>query len=53
MSLLNHSDDPNAWFEPDFPRRVIRLYADRHIAGGEEITIDYGIPLWFEAHRNA
>ncbi len=48
MSLLNHSPDPNAWFETDIPNRVIRLYALRDIAAGEEITIDYGIALWFE-----
>jgi hypothetical protein len=50
ISLLNHSEDPNAWFETDIPNRVIRLYALRDIRAGEEITINYGIPLWFEFH---
>src|SRR5690606_30565316 len=25
ISLVNHSDAPNAWFEPDIPNKVIRL----------------------------
>ncbi len=49
ISLVNHSDTPNAWFEPDIPNKLIRLYALRDISAGEEITIDYGIPLWFDA----
>jgi SET domain-containing protein len=48
ISLINHSAAPNAWFEPDIANRLIRLFAARDIAPGEEITIDYGIPLWFE-----
>jgi SET domain-containing protein len=49
ISMCNHDDDPNAVFEPDIPAGVMRLWALRAIAAGEEITIDYGIPLWFEA----
>ena len=48
LSMVNHSKDPNAWFEPDIPNRVIRVAALRDIAAGEEITFDYGIPLWFD-----
>jgi hypothetical protein len=48
ISLLNHSEQPNADFEIDIPNRVIRLFAARDIETGEEVTIDYGIPLWFE-----
>ena len=47
-SLANHADDPNAWFEPSIGEQVLRLWALRDIAAGEEITIAYGIPLWFE-----
>jgi hypothetical protein len=49
ISLANHSKEANGWFMPDIGAKVIRLYAQRHIEAGEEITIDYGIPLWFEA----
>ena len=48
ISLINHSPTPNADFEIDVPNRLIRLFALRDIAAGEELTIDYGIPLWFE-----
>ena len=48
ISLINHSDTPNADFDLDIPNKAIRLYAKRDLAEGEEITIDYGIPLWFE-----
>ncbi len=48
ISLLNHSDAPNADFDLDIPNRAIRLFAKRDIAPGEELSIDYGIPLWFE-----
>jgi len=49
VSLLNHSSAPNADFETDIPSRLIRCFALADIAAGAEITIDYGIPLWFEA----
>ncbi len=48
LSLMNHSPEANAIFVTDIPARVIRVYAARAIAVGEEITINYGIPLWFE-----
>jgi SET domain-containing protein len=48
VSLLNHSPTPNADFEPDLANRVIRLFATRDLQPGEEVTINYGIPLWFE-----
>lgn len=48
ISMINHSDSPNAHFETDIPRRIIRLTALRDIAAGEEICFDYGIPLWFQ-----
>lgn len=48
ISMINHSDEPNAQFETDIPNRIIRLTALRDIAAGEEVTFDYGIPLWFD-----
>jgi SET domain-containing protein len=49
ISMINHSDRPNAQFETDIPNKVVRLTALRDIAAGEEVTFDYGIPLWFNA----
>lgn len=43
ISMANHDRNANAWFDPDLPNRVIRLFAARRIGAGEEITIDYGI----------
>ncbi len=51
ISMCNHSATANAWFEPDLANKVIRLFAARRIAAGEEITIDYGPDLWFEAEQ--
>jgi SET domain-containing protein len=48
ISMINHSDEPNAQFETDIPNKIIRLTASRDIAAGEEVSFDYGIPLWFD-----
>ena len=48
ISLINHSTSPNADWQLDIPNRSIRLFAARDIPAGEEIAIDYGIPLWFD-----
>eukprot|EP01094_Clydonella_sp_ATCC50884_P012589 TRINITY_DN2282_c0_g1_i2.p1 TRINITY_DN2282_c0_g1~~TRINITY_DN2282_c0_g1_i2.p1 ORF type:complete len:186 (+),score=43.42 TRINITY_DN2282_c0_g1_i2:397-954(+) len=47
-SLFNHSRTPNVSYEKDIPARIIRYYAARPIAKGEELTIFYGRNLWFE-----
>lgn len=53
-SLYNHSWQPNAWYEPDHPAKVVRFFAVRAIDEGEEVTINYtGDPdgrgdLWFD-----
>ena len=49
ISMINHSDEPNAQFETDIPHKIVRVTALRDIAAGEEVTFDYGIPLWFDA----
>ncbi len=48
LSLVNHSNSPNARVERFIPRKLIRLVATRDIEWGEEITYDYNVPLWFE-----
>lgn len=49
ISVINHSPTPNARLVQDHTNRVLRAIAAADIAAGEEITFDYGIPLWFEA----
>jgi SET domain-containing protein len=48
VSLVNHASAPNARLARDLGERTIRLLAARDISAGEEVTIDYAIPLWFE-----
>jgi len=53
-SLYNHSWQPNAMYELDHRRKLVRFLAVRAIAEGEEVTINYlGDPdgsgdLWFD-----
>ncbi|RUT34432.1 SET domain-containing protein-lysine N-methyltransferase [Arsenicitalea aurantiaca] len=53
VSMVNHDPDPNGRVEPDLPNLVIRLFARRDILPGEEITVDYAIPLWWEEGAHA
>jgi SET domain-containing protein len=46
--LFNHSHEPNLDFDPVLEEMVMNFHALRDIRPGEELTIDYGIPLWFE-----
>ncbi len=46
-SLYNHSRNPNCRWEFDDVLPVIRIIALREIVAGDELTIDYGIALWF------
>lgn len=46
-SLLSHSYDPNCIFVRHIDQQVMEVYADRDIAAGEELTIDYQMTLWF------
>ena len=48
VSLCNHSRRPRARVDRNFARLTLDLVAIAAIAAGEEITIDYGCPLWFE-----
>ncbi len=54
-SLYNHSEEPNATFELDYPFEMIRFTALQDIAAGEEITTNYRVgdasmDLWFETN---
>lgn len=40
--LYNHSSDPNCSHEIDNVNQLMKHYALRDIAAGEELTIDYG-----------
>ena len=49
VSLCNHSRRPRARVRRNYPQQTLDLLALMPIAAGEEITIDYNCPLWFEA----
>jgi SET domain-containing protein len=46
-SLVNHSDTPNCDFVRYIDALALDLVAIRGIEPGEELTIDYGLTLWF------
>ena len=48
MQFANHSTDPNAGFTRDFESLTMTFIALREIEAGEEITIDYGSPVWWD-----
>jgi len=49
VSLCNHSRRPRARVRRNYARETLDLVALVPIAVGEEVTIDYNCPLWFEA----
>ena len=49
LSLCNHADEPNATLVCDEQALTMSLVTIRPIAPGEEISIRYRRPLWFEA----
>lgn len=48
MQFANHADDPNAKFERNIEALTMTFTALRDIDIGEEITVNYGIPIWWE-----
>jgi len=46
-SLVNHSPEPNCDTVRYIDACALDLVALRPIAAGEELTIDYGLTLWF------
>ena len=48
LSLCNHAERPRARVHRNFDDQALELVAIDSIAPGDEITIDYGCPLWFD-----
>jgi len=47
-ALCNHSRRPNARVRRNLVRETLDLLALAPIAAGDEVTIDYNCPLWFD-----
>jgi hypothetical protein len=45
FQLANHANDPNTAF--DYEKSGIVFTARKNISAGEEVTYNYGVPLWF------
>jgi uncharacterized protein len=48
LSLYNHSPTSNVGLTRHYDENEMSVHALRDIAEGEELTIDYDVPLWFE-----
>ena len=48
VALCNHSRRPNGRVRRNFAQDTLDLVALLPIAAGDEVTIDYNCPLWFE-----
>jgi len=48
VTLCNHSRRPNARVRRNFSKETLDLVAAVTILAGDEVTIDYNCPLWFE-----
>ena len=48
VALCNHSHRPNARVRRNLAQDTLDLVATAPIAAGDEVTIDYHCPLWFE-----
>ena len=49
-SLFNHSNPPNLDYRVDEDNLIIKFYAAKDIDKDEELTIFYGVNLWFDKH---
>ena len=47
-ALCNHSRRPNARVRRNLAQETLDLLALSPIAAGDEVTIDYNCPLWFD-----
>ncbi len=50
ISLCNHNFTPNSDYEFDYDENYLIWRALRDIEEGEEITIHYKVPIWFDMH---
>jgi SET domain-containing protein len=48
VALCNHARRPNARVRRNLAQETLDLLALSPIAAGDEVTIDYNCPLWFE-----
>ena len=48
VALCNHSRRPNARVRRNLAQETLDLLALAPIAAGDEVTIDYNCPLWFD-----
>ncbi len=48
IGLYNHGKPSNVRLERHYAENEMSIHALRNIAPGEELTIDYDIPLWFD-----
>lgn len=48
VALCNHSRRPNARVRRNLAQETLDLLALAPIAAGDEVTIDYNCPLWFQ-----
>ena len=48
LMLYNHSANANADFRWNYPAKEITVFVTRDVKAGEELTIDYAVPLWFQ-----
>ena len=48
ISLYNHATPSNVRLLRHYDRNEMSVQALRDITPGEELTIDYDVPLWFE-----
>jgi SET domain-containing protein len=48
VTLCNHSSRPRAHVRRNLARQTLSLVASAPLDRGDEVTIDYNCPLWFE-----
>ncbi|MBO0735808.1 MAG: SET domain-containing protein-lysine N-methyltransferase [Alphaproteobacteria bacterium] len=48
VTMCNHSTRPCARVDRNYAQQTLDLTSTTPIEPGQEITIDYGCPLWFE-----
>ncbi len=55
--FINHSYEPNCYYELDYEHQTIRFRTLKYIRAGEELTVNYNgssndrSPVWFEVEQ--